>query len=319
MKTNNKKYLISGGAGFIGSHLANKLVKQGSTVVVIDNFNNYYDPEIKKENIKSLLKHKNLKLIKGDILDQKKLDECFTDNYDVVIHLAAQAGVRNSIQNPEAYYQTNVIGTLKLLEMIKKMPKPHLVYASSSSVYGENNTSPFTEDSPTNNQISPYASSKKSAELLCQTYANLFNIKTTVLRFFTVYGPNGRPDMAPYLFMKAALKGTPITKFGSGESLRDYTYIDDIINGIVKSLEQKFNFEIFNLGNNQPITLNQLIATIEKITNKQIKQIKKKTPPGDVTNTCASIDKAKTVLEWTPKTSLEEGLTNLYLWMKDYV
>jgi UDP-glucuronate 4-epimerase len=319
MTLENKKYLITGGAGFIGSHLTNALLKKGANVIVIDNFDNYYDIKRKRNNIKPFKKLQNFTFIQGSILNKKKLSQCFDHKLDAVIHLAAQAGVRNSIKNPDLYYRTNVIGTLKILEEVKKMANPHIIYASSSSVYGNSQAVPFLEDNITNNQISPYASSKKSAELLCQTYSNIFDIKTTVLRFFTVYGPGGRPDMAPYLFMKAALDNTPILKFGSGESMRDYTYIDDIVNGIIKSLEQKFDFEIFNLGNNNPITLNQFIAKIEKVSGKKIKQISKKIPTGDVSITCASIDKARKKLDWTPHTSLESGLNKLYKWMNKYV
>lgn len=315
MKLKDKTILVTGGAGFIGSNLVEKLLSHNAKVIVLDNFNDYYDPKIKEENIIDFKNHKNFKLIKGGICNTSDLKKCFKEKIDVVVHLAAQAGVRPSIQNPQKYYQTNVIGTLQLLELLKKTPQTQLVFSSSSSVYGNTTQVPFVETNDTNQPVSPYAASKKAAEILCYSYAHLHQIKTTVLRLFTVYGPKGRPDMAPYLFTNAALTGKAINKFGSGETARDYTYVDDIVDGIIRAIKKPVYFEIINLGNSKPVTLNEFIATIEKTTNKKLKTIEKPQPPGDVNITYADIGKAKQILGWQPQTSLDTGLKKLTDWL----
>jgi UDP-glucuronate 4-epimerase len=311
-----KTVLITGGAGFIGSQLTKLLLANKYKVISIDNFNDYYSPSVKKNNIAPFLTNKNYISYHASIFDQKALDNCFRHKISTVVHLAGRAGVRSSLDNPELYYEANVTGTLRILEAVKKFKVKHLIFGSSSSVYGNTNQIPFIEFQPTSSHISPYASSKKSAEVLCATYANLYDINTTIFRFFTVYGPHGRPDMAPYLFTNAILKNQEIKKFGDGSSKRDYTYIDDITNGILKGIEKPFRFEIFNLGNNNPITLNTFIEKIENVTGEKaiIKQVK--IPPGDVSITFASIEKSEKFLNWKPSTSLQNGLRLFTRWLK---
>ncbi|NMC36085.1 NAD-dependent epimerase/dehydratase family protein [Candidatus Beckwithbacteria bacterium] len=310
----SKTLLITGGAGFIGSSLIAKIIDQYQ-IVCVDNFNSYYNPSWKEDNVKPFLTHPNFRLYKSNIVNLEDLRQIFKNHhFDKIVHLAARAGVRPSIAQPLLYEKVNVQGTLNLLELAKEYKIPHFIFASSSSVYGNQNKVPFSETDPVNEPISPYAATKKAGEMLCYTYAHLYKIKTTCLRFFTVYGPKGRPDMAPYLFTKAILSGEPITKFGDGKSKRDYTYIDDIVAGVIKTIEQQFDFEIFNLGNNQPVELNEFIKTIEEVTGKILETVDLPMQAGDVTQTYANIEKAKKLLAWEPKTSLKEGLTKFVNW-----
>lgn len=311
----NKKCLITGGAGFIGSHLVDKLLALEAKVVVIDNFNSYYNPQQKEKNISQALKSTNFSLIKGSILDDKILEKVFQHKFEHVFHLAAMAGVRSSFSDPVLYYQTNAIGTLKILEKIKNFPKTQFILGSSSSVYGENQT-PFSEGQPTFKQISPYANSKKTSEIITQTYADLYKIPTTILRFFTVYGPRCRPDMAPYKFIRAIIKNQALTKFGTGKSSRDYTYIDDIIGGLISAAEEVFPFEIINLGGSHPTSLNNFIDLIEKLTKNKAQIKTFPMPKGDVKKTLASIEKAKKMLNWQPRIDLETGLKKTIDWLK---
>ena len=308
--------LVTGGAGFIGSNLIGKLL-QNHKIVCIDNFNDYYNPEWKRQNIARFLDNDNFHLIELDILDYKSLQEVFAQ-YKIfkIIHLAARAGVRPSLKDPFLYQSVNLQGTLNLLELSKIHKVEQFIFASSSSVYGNQKKTPFDEDDRVDNPVSPYAASKKSAELWCSTYAHLYKIPITCLRFFTVYGPSGRPDMAPYLFTKAIVDGKAINKFGDGSTKRDYTFIDDIVEGILKSIENVFDFEIINLGNNKPVTLNKFIATLENIIGKKAKIVQKPIPAGDVLQTYANISKANRLLNWKPKTSLAEGLNKFVIWYK---
>jgi UDP-glucuronate 4-epimerase len=312
-----KTILLTGVAGFIGSSLAEKII-DNYEIVGIDNFNDYYNPGWKEENIKPFLNHGNFKLYRVDIRNLEDLGKIFEGNkIDKIVHLAARAGVRPSIEQPILYEEVNVKGTLNLLEMAREFDVKHFVGASSSSVYGNQEKIPFSESDPVNEPISPYAATKKSGEMLCYTYAKLYGIKTSCLRFFTVYGPKGRPDMAPYIFTKALIEGGEIKKFGDGNSERDYTYIDDIVTGIEKLIEEEFDFEIFNLGNNKPVSLNDFIDLLEKITDKKANIVPCLNQPGDVRKTYADIDKAKKLLDWEPRTSLEEGLKNFVSWYRE--
>lgn len=312
-----KTILVTGAAGFIGSHTASKLLKSNYQVIGLDEINDYYDQSWKEANVEELLKNPNFSFFKTDIRALEALESVANNNQiDVIVHLAARAGVRPSIEQPLLYEEVNVRGTLNLLETAKKHSIKQFVFASSSSVYGNQSKVPFSESDPVNEPISPYAATKKAGEMLCHTYSHLYGINCICLRFFTVYGPNGRPDMAPYMFTKAILEGSRIKKFGTGESMRDYTYIDDIVAGIVTSVELDRKFEIINLGNSQPISLNEFIATLEKITD--LKMLIEQLPmqAGDVLKTYADISKAKNLLSYEPKTSFEEGLAKFVEWYK---
>ncbi|MFH1280175.1 MAG: GDP-mannose 4,6-dehydratase [Candidatus Beckwithbacteria bacterium] len=316
MSVNKKIILVTGHAGFIGSSLVERLLKDGYGVVGIDNFNDYYDPKIKEDNVKDFLDNQNFKQYGLDILDNKKLKKVFKDNkIDSIVHLAARAGVRPSLLNPDLYEQVNVNGTNNLLRLSEEFGVKQFVLASSSSVYGNQEKIPFSESDLLNKPVSPYAETKMAAEKLCKEFAKKTKIMTTILRFFTVYGPKGRPDMAPYLFTGKVLKGEKIIKFGDGSSSRDYTYIDDIVDGIVKAIQSPLKFEIINLGNNEPVSLNEFIALVEKLVGKKAIIINKPRHPADVKRTFADIQKAKTLLGWEPKTQLSEGLKKLIEWL----
>ncbi len=315
MNWRNKNVLVTGGAGFIGSHLVDELLRLGSNITIIDNFDPYYSSEQKERNLASALEADRCRLIKGSILDEEALESALTSTPSHVFHLAAKAGVRASLKQPSDYFQTNVIGTIELLEKLKHYPETQLIFTSSSSVYGQNPV-PFKEDQRTNIQISPYASSKKAAELICQTYAKLYKIPTTILRLFTVYGPRGRPDMAPYKFINSALNNKPILKYGNGSSSRDYTYVDDIVSGLIAAAIKKFKYEIINLGEGKSITLSKFIQLIERKTKTKIEVLKKPQPPGDATHTLAEISKAKQLLDWEPETDLAQGIEATIDWFK---
>ncbi|NIO20372.1 MAG: NAD-dependent epimerase/dehydratase family protein [Candidatus Aenigmarchaeota archaeon] len=311
----SEKILVTGGAGFIGSHLVERLVKDHQ-VICIDNFDPYYDPKVKRKNIEHLRGDKNFKLMKIDVRDKKSLEKIFKGGVDKVAHLAAKAGVRASIENPSAYMEVNVGGTLNLLELSRIYNVKNFIYASTSSVYGNNKKIPFSESDPVNNPISPYASTKRSAELMCYTYHHLYDMPVTCLRFFTVYGPRGRPDMAMYKFTSLIDQGKPIEMYGDGTSKRDYTYITDVVDGITNALKKRFDFEIFNLGNSKTVELRYMISLIEKNLGKRAKVERKPEQPGDVPATWADISKSKRLLGYKPKVSIEEGVKRLVDWYK---
>ncbi len=309
----NKKILLTGGAGFIGSHVLDELLKRGAGVVVIDDFNDFYNPEFKEQNLAG----RKCDLRRGDITDFKFLEKIFeTEKFDCVVHMAARAGVRPSIANPLLYQKVNVGGTANLLELCRINSIKKFVFASSSSVYGNQEKIPFSESDSVEEPISPYAATKHAAEVLVHTYHHLFGIKSTILRFFTVYGERGRPDMAPYLFTGKILRGEPIQKFGDGSTKRDYTYISDIVDGVIKAIEKDLEFEIINLGNNNPISLNEFISTIEELTGKKAVIENSPVQTGDVNQTCADISKAKILLDWQPKTSFKDGMRRFIDWYK---
>jgi len=316
MENNHQVFLVTGGAGFIGSSLIEKLVSNNNwKIICLDNLNDYYSPARKKNNLELFSNKDNFVFYKTDITDYKSLESIFKKHkIDKIIHLAARAGVRASIKQPLLYQKVNVEGTLNLLELARKYKVPYFIFGSSSSVYGDQNKVPFSETDPCNHPISPYAATKKAAELLCCTYAHLYDINITALRFFTVYGPKGRPDMAPYLFTKAILGDKVIYKFGDGTTRRDYTYIDDIVDGIIKAINKPFSYEIINLGNNKPITLNKFIQTIENVTDKKARIKQKPIPEGDVMQTYADISMAKRLLNWQPTTDIESGMKKFVEW-----
>ncbi len=312
------KYLVTGGAGFIGSHLCEALLDKGIEVICLDNFDDYYNPEFKKNNIKSCIKNKNFTLCNADITEISQLNPIFQKSkIDRIVHLAARAGVRPSIANPFVYEKVNVNGTLNLLELAGKFKIKNFVFSSSSSVYGNSSKAPFSENEKTDSPISPYAATKKSAELLCYTYSELHSLPVTCLRLFTVYGPRNRPDMAAYMFMDQIHNGKEINVFGNGKNKRDYTYVGDIVQGIMLALEKEYKFEIINLGNSNPVELNILISLIEKSLGKKAKMNRMDAQPGEVDITYSDITKAKKLLGWKPKVNIEEGINKLAEWYKN--
>ena len=317
-----KTYLITGGAGFIGSSLADSLLKDGQKVIVIDNFCNFYNPLVKENNIKEALANRNYNLYRGDIRDKEFLEKVFSENQiDIVVHLAAMAGVRPSIENPILYQEVNCLGTQNILEVMKKYHVDKLVMASSSSVYGNTKEVPFKEDMIVDFAISPYAATKKANEVMTHVYHKLFNLNVIMLRFFTVFGPRQRPDLAINKFTRLMLNNEEIPMFGDGETSRDYTYIDDIVDGIKKSCDYVINneyvYEIINLGNSSPVTLKEMINIIGEVINviPKIKQLPMQ--PGDVNRTFADISKAKSLLGYQPKTSFKDGIIRFVEWYRN--
>lgn len=310
------KILVSGCAGFIGSNLVDRLLSLGHEVVGIDNFNDYYNPHVKEQNLEGAIKSPHFKLHREDILNFDEISEVFKEESPaVIIHLAARAGVRPSIDNPLLYTKVNVEGTVNLLKLSADCKVKQFIFGSSSSVYGNSSSLPFSEDDLCQKIISPYGASKRSAEFFVESFHRNFGLKSTILRFFTVYGPRGRPDMAPAIFAKAILAGGEINKFGDGTTSRDYTFIGDIIDGIMKVLETNLDFEIINLGGNSPVTLNDFIKTVEKISGKKAKIKAMDRQAGDADRTWANIEKARKIFDWEPKTKLEEGLEIYLDWL----
>ncbi len=312
-----KTILITGGAGFIGSNLADSLLKQGNSVIAIDNFDPFYDRAIKERNIEEALKNPNYTLIEADIRSENEMRKIFgTHMPDVVVHLAAKAGVRPSIKNPKEYFDVNVMGTLNLLEIMKELGLFNMVFASSSSVYGNNKKTPFAEADRVDSPISPYAASKVAGELACRTMHSLYGFNITCLRFFTVYGPRQRPDLAIHKFTDLIIKKMPIPVFGAGDSARDYTFVSDIVDGVTAALNNLNGFDIINLGESKTITLSELISSLERhigteaIIDRQGKQT------GDVDITFADISKAKKMLGYNPAYTKEEGIAEFVSWKK---
>ena len=315
-----KHYVITGGAGFIGSNLVKALLIQntGIKITCIDNFDPFYSIVIKQNNIKEFNNNGGFRLLNLDIAETSVATLCnlVTEPVDAIIHLAAKAGVRPSILNPVAYQHTNILGTQLMLDFAKQKDIKQFVFASSSSVYGVNNYFPWKEDEQLL-PISPYAMTKLAGEMLGHVYSHLYGIRFIALRFFTVFGPGQRPDLAIHKFVKALHMGQPISMYGDGSTSRDYTYIDDIVNGVISSIDyNKSQFEILNLGNNYSISLKELINTIEEVTGKKatIEQLPEQS--GDVSKTFADISKAKELLQYNPQTKLEEGIKKFYNWFK---
>ena len=320
------RYLVTGAAGFIGMHVCLKLLKKNNIVLGLDNLNNYYDKNLKLTRLKILKKFKKFKFIKTDIKDKKKILETFKKFYpSYVLHFAAQAGVRYSINNPDAYTDSNLLGFANVLEACRKIKIKHLVMASSSSVYGGNTNFPFKESENVDRPISFYAATKKSNELMAYSYSHLFKIPITCLRFFTVYGPWGRPDMALFLFTSAIRKNKPIKVFNKGNMFRDFTYVDDIVNAVYKitkkvpkNLKTLAPYKVFNIGNNKPLNLKRYIKMIEKAVGKN--GIKKYLPmqKGDLKYTHANISKIKSWINFKPKTNISTGINLFVKWHKEY-
>lgn len=315
-----KNILITGGAGFIGSHLVGKLLDEGIwNVAVADNFNEFYAPAIKRHNISGFTGKENFRLYETDITCAESLEKIFAaNNFDAIVHLAAWAGVRPSLLNPKLYTQVNVCGTLNLLELAKNFGVKQFVFGSSSSVYGINSKIPFSETDNISQTISTYAATKAAGELLCHTFSHLYDIRTICLRFFTVYGARQRPDLAIHKFSRLIWENKPIPMFGDGTTRRDYTFIDDIIQGVRAAIDyDKTNYEIFNLGESETIELKDLIALLEESIGKKAVIDRKPMQPGDVPVTFADISKAKEFLNYQPTTKIEEGIPKFVEWFKN--
>jgi UDP-glucuronate 4-epimerase len=313
----NKNILVTGGAGFIGSHLVEKLLAENIwNVTALDNFNEFYSPEIKLSNLASVTEHPNFRLYETDICDAENLGKVFDENeFDAIVHLAAWAGVRPSLMNPKLYAQVNVNGTLNLLELAKEFNIKQFVFGSSSSVYGINSKIPFSEEDKIQKPISPYAATKAAGELLCHTFSHLYDIRTICLRFFTVYGARQRPDLAIHKFSKLIYEEKPIPVFGDGTTRRDYTYIDDIIQGVRTAIDyDKSNYEIFNLGESETIELSKLIELLEKSLGKKAIIERREMQPGDVPITFADISKSRELLNYNPQTKIEDGIPKFVEW-----
>ena len=318
-----QKYLVTGAAGFIGMYTVKRLLEQGHKVIGLDNLNDYYDPELKQHRLAQLLPFKNFTFVELDLANREGMAALFkAEQFDRVIHLAAQAGVRYSIENPFAYVDSNLVGMMTILEGCRHNKVQHLVYASSSSVYGMNDKIPFSEDDQVDNPVSLYAATKKSNELMAHSYAKLYQIPVTGLRFFTVYGPAGRPDMAPWLFTEAILQGKPIKVFNHGKMMRDFTYIDDIVEGVVRIQDVipagDIPYSLFNIGNNEPIQLARFIAAIEKATGKTAEKIMLDMQPGDVERTYADTARLEATVGYKPQTEIEQGIQQFVDWYKEY-
>ena len=313
------KVLVTGGAGFIGFHVTKALLDRGESVIIVDNFNDYYDPKIKYNRIKQIKRHKDLVVYKKDISNYREMEKIFRKHkFDKICHLAAQAGVRYSLKDPFRYEIWNNLGTLNLLELCRKFKIKDFVYASSSSVYGGNKKIHFSEKDNVDSPISFYAATKKANELYAHVYHHLYGLNCTGLRFFTVYGPWGRPDMAAYKFVRAIEEGKPIEVYNYGNMKRDFTYVSDIVKGILAAIDKPFGYEIFNLGNNRPVELNKFIAVIEKNLGRKAEKKMMPMQQGDVPATYADIRKAKKMLGFEPKTNIEQGVKKFVEWYKDY-
>ncbi|MGB2401355.1 MAG: NAD-dependent epimerase [Porticoccaceae bacterium] len=330
------RILVTGVAGFVGFHVAMRLLREGHIVTGVDNMNDYYDKKLKTDRLSNLIQD-NFSFHEIDLSDSKRIFEIFQkDNFEVVIHLAAQAGVRYSIENPSSYIESNLMGFSNILEACRFSDVTHLVYASSSSVYGINKKVPFSESHDVSHPLSLYAATKKSNELMAHSYSHLYRIPTTGLRFFTVYGPWGRPDMAYFMFTDSIIKGKPIKVFNEGHMFRDFTYIDDIVEGIYKvmlkppKINPRWNrfsadassssapYQIFNIGNNKTVSLGDFIQAIERLTGKAAKKLYLPMQDGDVESTWADIEKLENLVGYKPKVEINEGLKNFVDWYRRY-
>ncbi|NLH43417.1 MAG: NAD-dependent epimerase/dehydratase family protein [Planctomycetes bacterium] len=308
--------IVTGAAGFIGSHLTERLLKDGWTVVGVDSFDAFYDPAIKRRNIAACLSHPAFRLVEADIRDRAAMLRAVEPGTDAIVHLAARAGVRPSIAEPALYTDVNINGTVSLLEAARERNVPRFVFASSSSVYGNNRKVPFSEDDNVDFPISPYAATKKAGELICHTYHHLHGLAISCLRFFTVYGPRQRPDLAIHKFARLIEGGKPIPVYGDGTMMRDFTYIDDILNGIVAAIEHCSGYEIYNLGESQPIALRELIAELEHALGKKAVRQQLPLQPGDVDRTYADVSKAESRLGYKPSTDIRTGLARFVAWFR---
>jgi UDP-glucuronate 4-epimerase len=315
-----RNVLVTGGAGFIGSHLVARLLAEGGwRVVVVDDFNDFYDPALKRRNVGPHLGREDFALREADIRDRASLDEVFAETrFDCVVHLAARAGVRPSLAEPVLYAETNINGTVNLLELAREHKVRQFVFGSSSSVYGENEKVPFAEDDPVNRPISPYAATKAAGELLCHTYSHLFGLRCVALRFFTVYGARQRPDLAIHKFARLISEGEPIPVFGDGTTRRDYTFVDDIVAGVRAAMDyEESDYEVVNLGGSRTVSLSELIALLERELGREARIDRQPPQPGDVPQTYADVTKARRLLGYDPQTPIEEGIRRFVEWFRE--
>lgn len=311
------RILVTGAAGFIGSNLVDRLLADGHTVLGLDNFNDFYDPLIKRRNLKKARAHALFDLYEGDITDPRDVAKAFQEaEPDRVVHMAAWAGVRPSIERPAIYQKVNVEGTTNLLEQCRKDGVKHFIFASSSSVYGDREQVPFRETDSVDHPISPYAATKKAGELLCHTWHHLFGLNTHCLRFFTVYGPRQRPEMAIHKFTRLIAAGQPITLYGDGSTSRDYTYVDDIVDGVVASVERCAGYRIYNLGESKTTQLSDLVQHIARAVGKEAQITYLPVQPGDVTRTFADVTRAREELDYAPSIDIEEGVRRFVRWYR---
>lgn len=315
MVENRETFLVTGAAGFIGSHLCQRLLERGARVVGLDNFNDFYDPALKRRNVQAMLAQASFRLVEADIRERERIFQVFAqEKPGTVVHLAAMAGVRPSIQNPALYTAVNVDGTVNVLDAAVAHGVKRFIFASSSSIYGNNPKVPFSETDPVDQPISPYAATKKAGELICHTYHHLYRIPITCLRFFTVYGPRQRPDLAIARFLELIRQDKPIPLYGDGTASRDYTYIDDVLTGVLAAIERcRLNgpgggWRIYNLGSNRPISLRELVSTIEKVTGRKAQIQYLPAQPGDVERTWADLTRARQELDYQPRVALEDGI-----------
>ena len=316
-----RSILVTGGAGFIGSHLVDHLIAEGAwRVSVVDDFNEFYDPAIKRANVSRQQQNPNYRLFEADIRDNTSLKSIFAENaFDCIVHLAARAGVRPSLEQPLLYVETNINGTMNLLELAREHGINQFVFGSSSSVYGVNAKVPFSEDDPIRQPISPYAATKAAGELLCHTYTHLYGIRCVCLRFFTVYGPRQRPDLAIHKFARLISAGKPIPVFGDGTTRRDYTFIDDIIAGVRAAIDYSGSeYEVINLGESRTVELRELISLLEKELGAVAKIDRQLLQPGDVPQTFADVNKARRLLGYNPQTQIEEGIHQFVEWIREH-
>lgn len=313
------RVLVTGAAGFIGFHLAARLLERGDAVVGIDNLNSYYDVSLKEARLARLVARERFEVVRADIADRGAMERVFASGrFDAVVNLAAQAGVRYSVENPHAYVESNVVGFLNVLEGARRHGTGHLVFASTSSVYGLGTRLPYAESADTDHPISLYAATKKSNEVMAHAYAHLFGIPTTGLRFFTVYGPWGRPDMALFKFTKGILDGTPIPVFNEGRMVRDFTYVDDIVEGVVRVIDRPAPYRIFNIGNHRRVELMDYIRAFEKALGKEAKLDLLPMQPGDVRATEADTAALQAATGFHPATPVEEGVRRFVAWYREY-
>ncbi len=311
--------LITGGAGFVGSHLARALLERGDRVVAIDNFNDYYDPAIKRDNVRRLAGYSHFTLVEGDIRDEPTVEALFAEHgVRRVAHLAAMAGVRESMRQPKLYFDVNLTGTFYLLEAAQRHGVENFVFASTSSVYGETKTLPFVETDPADRPLAAYPASKRAAELLAHTYHHLHGLNVTILRFFNVYGPAGRPDMMPLRVMNALLDGTTIPIFNRGDIHRDWTYIDDTVQGVIAALDQPLGYEILNLGVGAPISLREFIDVLETLSGRKLHTRDVPTPPSDPPITYCDNSKIRRLLGFNPQTRVHDGLARTWEWFREW-
>jgi len=311
------KVLVTGAAGFIGSHLCERLLGNGCQILGVDNFDDFYDPQIKRRNIAGCLENENFELIEADIRDGAVMGDAVGKDVDIIVHLAAKAGVRPSIEKPLLYADVNINGTGILLEAARDRGIGKFIFASSSSIYGNNEKVPFSEDDNVDFPISPYAATKRACELICHTYHHLYGMSVTSLRYFTVYGPRQRPDLAIHKFARLIEQGKPISIYGDGTMSRDFTYIDDIIDGTMTAIEKCGGFNIYNLGESSPMTVNELVVEIEKALGKKAIKEYVSLQPGDVERTYADVTKAAKELGYKPAITIEKGLAEFVTWLRE--